>query len=129
EVQQFANALKQMRSIHDDAQTQALQILQGQGLTVQRFNEILQSQQPAATQPGGQAPSTPAQPNPPVAPEEQQKFNQALTQITQIQQSVEQRMEQAITGSGLNVQRFNQIFSIARQDQGLKQRIEQVLQN
>jgi Domain of unknown function (DUF4168) len=129
EVQQFANALKQMRSIHDQAQTQAGEAIQGQGLTVQRFNEILQSQRAAQGQPSGAAPSTPAQPSTPASPEEQQKFDQALTQITQIQQSVEQRMEQAITGAGLNVQRFNQIFTIARQDQGLKQRIEQVLQN
>jgi Domain of unknown function (DUF4168) len=144
EVQQFANALKQMRSIHDEAQTQAGQIIQGQGLTVQRFNEILQSQQTAQAQPSGQppnsqppsgqspsgqSPSTPAQPAAPASPEEQQKFDQAMTQITQIQQSVEQRMGQAITSAGLEVQRFNQIFTIARQDQGLKQRIEQVLQN
>jgi hypothetical protein len=126
EIQQFANALKEMRSIHDEAQGQAGQVIQGQGLTVQRFNEILQSQQPAQAR---QSSNAPAQPSTPASPEEKQKFDQAMTQITQIQQSVEQRMEQAITNSGLNVQRFNQIFSIARQDQGLKQQIERVLQN
>jgi uncharacterized membrane protein len=116
EVQQFATALKQMRSIHEEAQAQAGQIIQEQGLTVQRFNEIIQSQQ---------NPQSGAS----VSPEERQKFDQALAQITQIQQSTEQRMQEAIQSTGMNLQRFNQIFAIARQDQALKQRIEQVLQN
>ena len=127
EVQQFADALKQMRSIHEAAQTQANQIIEAKGLPIPRFNEILQSRPHA--QSGTAQPSTPVAPSTPVSAQEQQKFDQALTEITQLQQTTEQKMEQAITASGLQVPRFNQIFSIARQDQTLKQRIEQVLQN
>jgi hypothetical protein len=125
EVQQFAEALKQMRSIHEAAQTQANQIIEAKGLQIPRFNEILQSR----PQSGGAQPSTPAAPSTPVSEQEQQQFDQALGEITQLQQTTEQKMEQAIASSGLQVPRFNQIFSIARQDQALKQRIEQVLQN
>lgn len=118
EVQQFANALKQMRSIHESAQTQAGQVLQVEGMTPQRFNEILQSRSPQGTQPSSE-----------VSEQEKAQFDQALAQITQIQQATEQQMQQAIASSGLELQRFNQIFAIARQDQALKQRIEQNLQN
>ncbi|MBD3880835.1 DUF4168 domain-containing protein [Phormidium tenue FACHB-886] len=116
EVQQFAEALKQMRSIHESAQSQAAAAIQQQGLTPERFTQIAQGQQDpqAETQ---------------VSQEERQKFDQALTQVTQIQQTTEQQMEQAIQSTGLDVQRFQQIFAIARQDQQLKDRIQQVLQN
>jgi len=127
EVQQFADALKQMRSIHEAAQTQANQIIEAKGLPIPRFNEILQSR--PHPQPGSSQPSTPVAPSTPVSAQEQQKFDQALAEITQLQQATEQKMEQAITTAGLQVPRFNQIFTIARQDQALKQRIEQVLQN
>ncbi|MBW4661279.1 MAG: DUF4168 domain-containing protein [Drouetiella hepatica Uher 2000/2452] len=127
EVQQFADALKQMRSIHESAQTQANQIIEAKGLPIPRFNEILQSRPRA--QAGTDQPNAPVALSTPVSEQEQQQFDQALTEITQLQQTTEQRMEQAITTTGLEVPRFNQIFSIARQDQTLKQRIEQVLQN
>ncbi|MBI4783393.1 MAG: DUF4168 domain-containing protein [Oscillatoriophycideae cyanobacterium NC_groundwater_1537_Pr4_S-0.65um_50_18] len=120
EVQQFAAALKQMRSIHESAQTQANQIIEAKGLPIPRFNEILQSQRP---QPDAPAPATP------VTDQEKQQFDQALTEITQLQQATEQSMQEAITTAGLAVPRFNQIFAIARQDPALKQQIEQVLQS
>jgi Domain of unknown function (DUF4168) len=149
EIQQFTDALKQMRTIHDEAQTQATQAIQAQGLTPERFSQIVQSQESAQsgapTAPGAPAaPGSSAAPGAPAAPgtsaapgasgaqvsqAEKQKFDQALAQVTQIQHSTEQRMEQAIQNAGLDVQRFQQIFAMARQDEALKARIQQGLQN
>jgi Domain of unknown function (DUF4168) len=145
EIQQFTDALKQMRTIHDEAQTQATQAIQAQGLTPERFSQIVQSQETAqagasgssaapgasgapaasgtAAAPGASAPAAP------VSSAEKQKFDKALAEVTQIQQSTEQKMEQAIQQAGLDVQRFQEIFAMARQDQALKAKIQQGLQN
>jgi hypothetical protein len=118
EVDQFANAIKELRTIQEDAQTQASQAIQGQGLSVERFNQLLQNQRNPQSQP-------PAN----VTSQERQNFDQAMSKVGEIQQSTQTRMEEAIKKQGLDVPRFNQIFAAVRQDPNLRQQIQQKIQN
>ncbi|MBF2002385.1 MAG: DUF4168 domain-containing protein [Synechococcales cyanobacterium M58_A2018_015] len=118
EVQQFANAIKQIQSIQQEAQRQADQVFESEGITPERFGEILQSQQ-----------NPQAQPQPEVTPEEQQNFDQVLSQLTEIQQTTQTRVNAAIQEEGLDSTRFNQIMTLVRQDPELRQRVQQELQN
>lgn len=128
EVQKFADAIKEMRTIQDDAHSQAEQVIQKQGLTVDRFNELLQSQQPQQSQSSTQSPP-PAQSSTQASPQEQKKFQEALNELTQLQQDTQRKLEQAVTKQGLTVDRFNQVFAMVRQDASLRQQVEQKLQN
>jgi hypothetical protein len=128
EVEQFANAIKQLRTIQEQAQNQADQAIQAQGLTVDRFNEILQTQRGAEGSQGSQSQPSSGSSNARVSSEEQQNFNQALSKVSEIQQTTQQQMEQAVQKEGLSIQRFNQIFAAVRQSPDLRQQVEQKLQ-
>lgn len=116
EVEQFASAIRQMQQIQSDAQTEAAQVLETVGLSVPRFNEILETQA-----------NPQAQPTAEVTPEEQQTFDQAYAEISQIQENTERRMEEAIQAEGLEVERFNEIFAAVRQNPELRQEVERIL--
>jgi hypothetical protein len=128
EVQKFANAIKEMRTIQNDAHNQAEQVIQKQGLTVDRFNALLQSQQPQSSSQSQPQAQPNAQASPQASPQEQQKFQQALTELTQLQQDTQRKLEAAVTNQGLTVDRFNQVFAMVRQDPNLRQQVEQQLQ-
>ncbi|HEY9662776.1 MAG TPA: DUF4168 domain-containing protein [Allocoleopsis sp.] len=114
EVEQFAHAIQQMRLIQDQAYEQATAILDSAGLSIDRFNEILHTQQDASTQP------TPA-----ISAAEQQGFEQAFPQINQIRAQTQQQMQQAIEQEGLNMERFNQNFALVQQDSQLREAVQQ----
>ena len=118
ELQQFANAIKQLRVIQQESITQMTQVVQREGLSEQRFMEIYQSKRNPSAQPTGK-----------ITQEEQQKFEQASTKIREIQQSAQPKMEQAVAKAGLNVQRFNQISAAVRQDPALQQKVQQMIQS
>ncbi len=117
EVQKFANAVRQLQGIQQQAQTEMVQAVERTGLSAQRFTEISRSQREPQTQ-LSQA----------VTAQERQKFQQASARVGEIQQSTQSRMEQAVQTQGLEVQRFNQIFAAVQQDPSLLQRVQQILQ-
>lgn len=118
EAEQFAKAVKEIRRIQEEAQSQTQEILQTEGLSIDRFNELLQSRRDPQTQPTTEA-----------TPEEEQNFNEALTKISEIQQTTQQQMEQAVSEQGLEVRRFNEILALARSNPEVRQQLEQQLQN
>lgn len=119
EIEKFANAIKEFQTIQQDAQQQATQILEGEQLSWERFNQILQSQRNPEAQPA----------SPEVSAAERQRFDQAISKLDELRQSTNQRMDQALASQQLERQRFAEILAMVRQDSGLRQRIEQELQN
>ncbi|NJL46386.1 MAG: DUF4168 domain-containing protein [Leptolyngbyaceae cyanobacterium SM2_5_2] len=85
--------------------------VESEGLTVEQFNTIADSQT-AATD--GQTVSTEA---------EERQFASAIETIIAIRQAAESQMADVIEGSGLSLDRFNQILEQAAGDEGLSQRI------
>ncbi|MCC5899866.1 MAG: DUF4168 domain-containing protein [Phormidium sp. BM_Day4_Bin.17] len=118
DLERFAIAIQQIQAIERQAQAQMVEVIEAQGLTIERFNEIAQSQQD---------PDLQAQVN--VSNEEAQVFEQAVERISGIQQEAEMEMETAVQQEGLDVQEFNMISQAVQQDPSLQQQVMEMLQN
>ena len=116
ELQKFANAVKKLQPIQQNALSQITTAIKQQNLSEKRFGEIYQSKQ-----------SPQAQPTAKVTPEENKKFEQVNAKIRQIQKSAQSKMEQTVKSEGLEIPRFNQIFLAIRQDPQLLQKVRQML--
>ena len=116
ELQQFANAVKKLQPIQENAQNQIVQVIQQENLSEKRFGEIYQSRR-----------NPQAQPTSKITPDENKKFDQANAKIEKIEQSTQGQMEQAVKGEGLDIQRFNQIFLTLRQNPDLLQKVREMI--
>ena len=117
ELKKFAVAVKQLLSITQSADTQMSQIVQKQGLTEARFNEIYRAKQDPAAKPTTQ-----------ITAQEEQKYNQTLTQLVNIQKDAQAKMDKAVQDQGMGMERFNQIFAAVRSNPQLKQEVQKMIQ-
>jgi hypothetical protein len=121
ELQKFAKVIPELQEIQQSAQQQVSEAIQSAGLTEDRFRELYTAQQaPSGEQ---QQPATAA------TPQEQQAVEQVVTQLETIKSEVQTRREQAVRSQGLEVNRFNEILAAVRQDAGLQQQLQQMLNN
>lgn len=118
ELQQFASAVQELQVIERDTRQKMVQAVEEEGLTEERFVEILQSQR----MPDAEASSN-------VDQTELQQFEQAQVKLGEIQQQSQSQMLQAVEGKGLEVQRFNQIVAMIQRDPSLQQQVQELLQN
>ncbi len=117
EVEKFASAIKQFQTIRQGAQQQATEILAGEELSADRFQQILQTQRD---------PQAPA-PTPAVTSQEQGQFERAISKLEELNQATRAQMTQAVESQGIEPERFSQILAQAQQDAGLRARIEEQL--
>ncbi len=117
DLQRFASVIQQIQSIQQESQAEAVGVLESEGLSPQQFNAILETQR-----------NPEAQPATDISQDELQSFEQAITQVADIQQQAQVRMQAAVEQEGLDVQRFNQIGAIVREDPALMQQVQQMLQ-
>lgn len=116
ELQQFANAVIEVQTIERQTQESMAQLILAEGLSPERFNEIFLAQQ-----------SVGAEPEPEITLEEQQTFEQVLSQLETIDQAAQTSKEQAVIAQGLEVERFDQILAAVRQDPDLQQQVQELL--
>lgn len=117
ELQQFASVLPTLQQIGQTAQQRSIQVIEQSGLTVERFQELSQAQQPGAT---SSAPAT---------PEEEQSFNQVVPQIQSIEEETVSEQQEVLQSGGLEPDRFNQILMAVQQDPALQQQLQQMMRN
>ncbi|WP_414563900.1 MULTISPECIES: DUF4168 domain-containing protein [unclassified Anabaena] len=118
ELQQFANVIPRLQEIGQTAQQKFAQVIEKSDLSVERFQELVQAQQ-----------SPEAKPSTPVTPEEQQSFNQVVTQIQSIQRETFSEQEQVVRSGGIEPERFSQIVAAVQRNPALQQQVQQLLQN
>lgn len=116
EVQKFARAIKQILVINKASEQQAVQAIQGEGLTPQRFDEIYKTQADPKVKPTSQ-----------VQPKERQSYDRVVVKLVSIQKDSQSKMEKAVQDEGLNVQQFNQIFEAVQKNSQLKQEVQQMI--
>ncbi len=116
ELEQFAAAIQAMRSIQMESRNQVSEAIEQEGLSTERFREILQSQR-----------------NPEVeidaSEEELQRFESASQTLAQIQRDTQSEMKEAVESQGLAVPRFQQILGAVRQQPELRQQVQQIIQS
>jgi len=118
EMKKFASAVKQLLALAETTDTQMTQVVQKAGLTAERFNEIHR---------GTRDPN--AKPKTPVTPQEQQSYDRAVAQLTQMQKDAQSKMDQVVVKEGLAVERFNQIFELLQKNPQLREQVQKMITN
>lgn len=116
EIQQFAQAIKQLRKVEMETQQKMAEALKGEGLSPQRFQEIGQRQD---------NPDSPLTAD--ISAKDQQRFDKALAKINQIQQDAVPKQNRAVRLQGLTLERFNQIGRAIEQNPTLKRQFQENL--
>lgn len=116
ELEQFANAVPQLRALEQAAQQEIDRVIEQSGIAPNRFGELYQAQQ---------SPETPASE---ATPEEQQAYNTAITEIESILQDTQSQQEEVIRSEGLEPDRFSEILVAIRQDPELQQQLQEMIQ-
>jgi len=112
EMEQFALAFVEIQNIEQKIQPEMVQIVEEEGIEIQRFNEIMNAQQ---------------DPNKEVdaSEDELQKFASANREIEDIQTRAQREMMGKITEAGLTVERYQEIMTALRNDPELQQKLQQ----
>jgi hypothetical protein len=116
DISNFADAYRSIQTIKQDAEVEMVEAVEAEGLTVEQFNTIVDSQlnADAGTAAG-------------VSDEENSQFEAAVASIISIRQNAELEMQSAIENQGISVDKFNQIIDQASQDNDLRQQISDEL--
>lgn len=115
ELNKFAEAFQGIRVIGQQSQQEMLQVVQEEGMDVQRFNEIHQG----TLDPEKEVEAT---------TEEKEQHKNIISELEVMQTSMQKQMEQVITKSGLTLERYEQIAMGLQSDRELQQRLQKVLQ-
>ncbi|NES22721.1 MAG: DUF4168 domain-containing protein [Symploca sp. SIO3E6] len=118
ELQKFANAFKQVWQLEQESRQAVSRIVQSSGFSQKRFGEILQAQQ-----------NPQAQPNLEVTQEESEKFDNVINEIKQNRQETLANMQQAVETEGLEVERYDQILTLVKDDQELQKQVQEMIEN
>jgi hypothetical protein len=115
-MQQFAQALKQLKRIEMETQEKIIEALKQERLSPERFQEIAQQRNnpdaSGATQ---------------ISPGEQEHFDKAIAKIQTIRQEAAPKESRAVSMQGLTEERFNQIGQMINQNPALKQQLQNSL--
>jgi hypothetical protein len=116
EAATFADAAMSAQQVQMQAQKQMMGIIQEEGLDVQTYQKIAQSQQM------GQGDSTQ------FSQSEMDKFNAATSSMEELQTEIRDSVTKAIEDAGMEMQRFQNISRAAQQDSALQMQIQQQIQ-
>jgi hypothetical protein len=112
EIEQFALAFREIQVINQQVQQEMIDVVQEEGVDVQRFNEYLTAQQDPAQKINA-------------SEEELEQFTSAYQEIEEIQKDATQQMEQAITDNELSVERYQEIAMSIQANPELLQKLQQ----
>lgn len=116
ELEKFATAIQKIETIQMESRNQVGETIEGEGLTAQQFRDILEAQR-----------------NPEIeneaSEEELEQFESASEQLVQIQREAQVDMREAVEATGLEVERFQDIFAATREQPELREKVQQIIQN
>ncbi len=115
ELQRFMTASQEVQAFSQQIQQQMIATVEKQGLDVQRFSEIRQSQQ----NPGNESNAT---------AEEMQKFQTASQEVQKIQSQAQQQMVEKISEAGISEKRYQEISMMVQSNPELQQKFQSMQQ-
>ena len=121
ELEKFAEALVDVQFIQQDAQMEIQSLIEDSDLSIERFQEIYQSQM-MGQQMGGQEMDVD------VSDDEQASYDEAIEIIEEIEIGAAEEMEQAVADQGIDVERFNTLAQSIPQDPELAQELNEIAQ-
>lgn len=115
ELDNFLNANLKINEIQMDAQGEMMKVIEKEGISVEKFNEIASAQQ--------NPDSTAAKPD----PKEVESFQKAAEKITGMQPAIEEKMVKAVEGEGLDVETYQQIAQAYQQSPKVKGELDELM--
>lgn len=98
-----------------EAQSEMMKVIEKEGISVEKFNEIASAQQ--------NPDSTAVKPD----PKEVESFQKAAEKITGMQPAIEERMVKAVEAEGLDVETYQQIAQAYQQSPKVKGELDQLI--
>lgn len=117
ELERFAEALVDVQMIQQDAQVDVQEAVEESGIEMQRFQEIHQGQM---------APD--AQGEVDASDEEQSAYDDAISNIEEIETAAAEEMEEAVADHDFETDRFNTLAQAIPQDPELSQELNEIAQ-
>ncbi|MEX0985987.1 MAG: DUF4168 domain-containing protein [Bacteroidales bacterium] len=115
ELQQFVSVVGQVQMINQETQQQMIGAVQDGGLDVERFNEIMQSQQDPSQESDA-------------SNEELQNYENAIQELENIQLEATQQMQDKIVEEGLTVNRYQELGAIIQVSPELQEKFQSFLE-
>lgn len=115
ELDNFLNANLKINEIQVAAQGEMMKVIEKEGISVAKFNELANAQQ--------NPDSTAAKPD----PKEVELFQKAADKITEMQPAIEERMIKAVEGEGLDVETYQQIAQAYQQSPKVKGELDALM--
>ena len=110
----FINAAQKVMPLQQESQMKMIEEVEGQDLTVEEFNEILEAQST-----GEQVTAT---------EEDLTAFNNAIEGIEEIQMEYQEIISGAIEEEGISLQKYEQIMTSYQTDPDLQMRLNQLME-
>lgn len=117
ELERFAEALVDVQMIQQDAQVDVQEAVEESGIEMQRFQEIHQGQM---------APD--AQGEVDASDEEESAYDDAISNIEEIETAAAEEMEEAVADHDFETDRFNTLAQAIPQDPELSQELNEIAQ-
>lgn len=116
ELQSFVDANEKVSAIQMEGEQQMIKAIEEEGLSVERFHEILEQQRDPqkATE---------------TSPEELKSFNSAAQVILQENKKLEQKMTSSIEEAGINIETYQQIMLAYQQSPAIQERVTKMVNN
>lgn len=113
ELMSFVKANEKVMAIQVEGEQRMIKAIEGEGLTLDRFNEILEQQRDP--QRGTET-----------SPEELQSFNNAAQQILEENAKLEEQMASSIQEQGIDLDTYKQIMLAYQQSASVQERVHKM---
>jgi hypothetical protein len=114
ELKSFVKANEKVMAIQMESEQKMIEAIEDEGLTVERFNEILEQQRD---------PSRGTE----TSPEELTSFNNAAQMILQENDKIEKQMTTSVEEEGIDIATYKQIMVAYQQRPDLQARVHEIL--
>lgn len=115
ELSEFANAFQGMRMINQEAQQEMTQVVQEEGMEIERFSEIHE----ASLNPEVEVEAS---------EEEKEQHQKIASELEKIQGTFQAKVEKVITEQGLSLERYEQIAMGLQNDPELQERLMKIFE-
>jgi membrane protease subunit (stomatin/prohibitin family) len=112
---QFVMVAGEMSTIVQDSEKEMIQVIQGENLDVEKFNEIMEARQSPETDKIN------------ASAEEITAFNNAAMKVIEIQNAMREEMQKVITRQGMDAAKFQEMMMAYQQDPAFQQKVNQLL--
>ncbi len=117
ELEEFIDVYMGVAELNQQFEMQVQQVLQDEGIEVEKFMEIQQSEQMGASRDDIDATS-----------EELEKYDAAMEAVEEMEEDFQEEIEEKVEEEGMEIERYEEIMMGLQQDQELMQRAQQLLQ-